>query len=150
MRIELHEEAVEELGDEWRDLHAADPLATPFVSPAWALASMRHYSGEARSWVLTAHENGRLIGLAPLAIRRERGIRALHVPAEQLADYWDVLALPAAREAVLDAFAAELRRRAGGWAELTLGRLQGAPGTGADLEHAGALAQRRVRLPVPG
>jgi CelD/BcsL family acetyltransferase involved in cellulose biosynthesis len=150
MRIELHENAVEELADEWRDLYATDPLATPFVSPAWALACMRHYSGEARSWVLTARDDGRLIGLAPLAIRRGRGIRSLHVPAEQLSDYWDVLSLPAAREAVLEAIAAELRRRAGEWDELTLGRLPQTSATAAALERAGVLARRGTGLPSPG
>jgi hypothetical protein len=34
--------------DEWAVLHAADPLATPYVSPGWARAWLRHWARRAR------------------------------------------------------------------------------------------------------
>jgi CelD/BcsL family acetyltransferase involved in cellulose biosynthesis len=150
MRIELHQDATEELAREWQELYAADPRATPFVSPAWVLSCWRHYGADARPWLLAARDQGRLVGLAPLAIRRRRGIRTLHVLAEQLADYWDVLALPAARAQVLDTLARELRRRAGEWDELSLTRLPpGSPSAGA-LARAGARVHSGTGLPSPG
>lgn len=150
MRIELHQDAVEGLAAEWRELHAADPMATPFVSPAWVLACWRHYAGEARPWVLAAREGNDLVGLAPLAIRRGRGIRSLLVTGEALGDYWDVLAVPSEREAVLAAMSRELRDRAGAWDELSLARLRAGSGTRAALERVGTLAAEGAGLPCPG
>lgn len=150
MRVDLHEEGVEDLAGEWNALFAADPLATPFVSAGWVLACWRHYAGDARPWILGARVDGRLVGLAPLALRRRRGVRSLHILAEPLSDYWDVVAVPAERSAVLTAVGEELRRRAGEWDEIVLGRMPEHSETPAALERAGLTALRGRGFPAPG
>lgn len=150
MRIELIQDGLEGLADEWRELHEVDPLATPFVSPGWVLPCWRHYAGDAKPWVLAARRGDKLVGLVPLAIRRVRGIRTLQVIAEALGDYWDVLAHPAERGAVLEAVTRELRRRAGEWDALSLARLPGKSGTRAALERSGTHTRRGPGLPCPG
>ncbi len=101
--------------DEWGAVHAADPLATPFVSPGWALAWMRHWTPRARPWVLLVRDGSRLAGLAPLTLQRFGPLRVLGMLGKEPGDYWDVVAAPADRAAVSAAVADELVQRRHEW-----------------------------------
>ena len=111
MRTELYAGSPDELAPEWEELFEADPVATPFVSPGWGLAWMRHLGSGAEPWLVTVRDEERLVGLAPLALDRGRWKRALRTIGKEPGDYWDVIAVPDHREAVTRAVAAELARR---------------------------------------
>lgn len=150
MRVELHEALDAGLTAEWWDLYAADPVATPFISPGWVHACWRHYPGEASPWLLAVRSGARLVGLAPFSIRRRRGIRTVSAVGELLGDYWDILAVPADRDEVLGAVARELANRAGEWDELALNRLPGDSATTRALMGVNLPGSCGPLLPCPG
>jgi CelD/BcsL family acetyltransferase involved in cellulose biosynthesis len=116
VRSELYGGTLEELAPEWETVFRADPNATPFVSPGWGLAWMRHWGTEADPWIVTVRDDdGKLLGLAPLAIERRAAIRVLKLIGKEPGDYWDVLALPEHREAVACEVAGEMARRGDEW-----------------------------------
>ena len=115
VRTELHSGSPEELASEWEGVFEADPDATPFVSPGWGLAWMRHFANGAKPWLVTVREGERLVGLAPLALDCPRRKRMLRMIGKEPGDYWDVIAVPEHRETVSAAVAAELARRADEW-----------------------------------
>jgi len=85
---------VEAALDEWAAVYATDPVATPFVSPAWARAWMHRWSPKAQPWVLMVRDGSRLAGLAPLTLRRYGALRVLGLLGKEPGDYWDVIAAP--------------------------------------------------------
>lgn len=115
VRTELHSGPPDELAAEWQELFEADPSATPFVSPGWGLAWIRHLGEHTEPWLVTVREDDRLVGLAPLALELRRSTRALRLVGKEPGDYWDVLARPDRRAAVTRAVAAELARREDQW-----------------------------------
>jgi CelD/BcsL family acetyltransferase involved in cellulose biosynthesis len=125
---------------EWEELHRSDPNATPFVSPGWGLAWLRHWSGGADPWLITVRDGERLLGLAPLAVERHRGLRMLRLLGKEPGDYWDVLALPEHRDAVSRAVAAELSRREDQWDVFFC---DGQPG---DSATAALIGERSLRV----
>lgn len=88
---------LEQLQGEWRWLWARCPTATTFQRPEWLLPWYRSF-GAAFSprppWVVTLRSEGRLVGLAPLAIREEDGARVVRLLGEGHADHLDVLMDP--------------------------------------------------------
>jgi CelD/BcsL family acetyltransferase involved in cellulose biosynthesis len=121
------EHAVADLRREWVELWRTDPVATPFQSPAWLLASWRHF-GTPEPLVLTARAGGELVGLLPLYLLREPGCRKLLPIGVGLSDYVGALldpAAPAVAEKFVEAIAATP-----GWDECWL----------PDLAADGALA----------
>jgi CelD/BcsL family acetyltransferase involved in cellulose biosynthesis len=149
MNVERHH-AIEPLLDEWADLHAADDRATPYGSAAWARASVGHGSQGAEPWCLTARDDdGRLVGLMALARRRRAGMRILRPFGVEHADCWDVLARPAARDAVERRLAVELRRRSGEWDALVLTHLTHASTLADALAGAGLHSRGHDALPQP-
>jgi CelD/BcsL family acetyltransferase involved in cellulose biosynthesis len=115
VRTELYAGSPEELASEWGEVFEADPDATPFVSPGWGLAWMRHLGEGTEPWLVTVRDGDRLVGLAPFALERGRARRTLRLIGKEPGDYWDVLAVPDHREAVTRAVAAELARREDHW-----------------------------------
>ena len=102
--------------DDWGRLYANDPAATPFSSPGWARAWMRQWAQGSEAWLLRVSDDAqRVVGLAPFVLRRRAGIRILSMLGKEPGDYWDVLADPAQREAVVAAVARELGRRRAAW-----------------------------------
>ncbi|HEU4978481.1 MAG TPA: GNAT family N-acetyltransferase [Solirubrobacteraceae bacterium] len=146
MRVECAER-LEDVLDGWAELHARDPLATPFASPGWARAWWEHWAAGARPRIVTVHDEGVLVGLAPFALRRVGPVRVLVGIGRHPGDYWAPLALPAAREGVMAAVAHALAERAGEWDLLVASGL--APGL--PLESALTGAGHRVvhRAPSP-
>ena len=106
---------VETVLDEWAVLYDADPTATPFVSPGWARAWIRHWAPRARPWVVLVRDGSRLAGVAPLALQRFGPVRLLSMLGKEPGDYWDVVAAPDERAAVSTAVARELVRRRHEW-----------------------------------
>jgi CelD/BcsL family acetyltransferase involved in cellulose biosynthesis len=88
---------LEALQGEWRWLWARCPEATTFQRPEWLLPWYRHfgpYFSPRPPWVVTLRSEGRLVGLAPLAIREENGARVVRLLGEGISDYLDVLMDP--------------------------------------------------------
>jgi CelD/BcsL family acetyltransferase involved in cellulose biosynthesis len=74
MNIEVVEQssALGPLREEWEALHAGSAADTVFASWTWCEAWLRHFPEE-RPWIVTARDGaGRLIGIAPLALRVAR------------------------------------------------------------------------------
>jgi CelD/BcsL family acetyltransferase involved in cellulose biosynthesis len=69
-------EEFEALGPGWDPLVRAMPRPSPFLLHGWLAEWWRYYgiSGETLA-VVTAHRQERLVGAAPLFVRRERGVR---------------------------------------------------------------------------
>ncbi len=131
MRTELHAGSPEELASEWEEVFEADPDATPFVSPGWGLAWIKHLGEGTEPWFVTVRDGERLVGLAPLALDRFRGTRFVRLVGKEPGDYWNVLAVPDHRQAVARAVAAELARRDDEWDVLSLAGQPGESATAA-------------------
>ncbi len=149
MDINIAHDRPEALLDRWVDLFGRDPEATPFTHPQWVLAWWRHWHGEGELWLVTVHDAGELVGLAPLVLRRTGPFRVLRVLGEDVSDYWHVLARPERRQAVVAAVAAELHRRRSRWDALALTRL--APGSEVPgrLRAVGLRLRRAPPEPYP-
>ena len=150
MRTDVHRAALDPLLPEWDELFRSDPEATPFSSAGWARAWWPHWARGADPWIVTVRDGDRLVGLAPLATTRRGPFRVLTELGRPPSNYWCVLALPAARAAVMAEVAAAIRAHAGEWNALLLGGLPG----GSDFERALRAAGLRVRVrrptPYPG
>jgi CelD/BcsL family acetyltransferase involved in cellulose biosynthesis len=147
VRTELYAGSPGELAPEWEEIYRADPGATPFVSPGWGLAWIRHWGEQTEPWLVTVRVDDRLVGLAALALERRRGTRVLRLVGKEPGDYWDVLALPEDRDAVTTAVAAELSRREEQWDVFFLA---GQPGQCATAGLSGERSLRvRGREPMP-
>ncbi len=72
-------EEVEKVRSEWAELQDASGSANPFLGPEWTLRWLELLQPDGDEvWVLTAREDGRLVGVAPLRLHtRLPGIRQL-------------------------------------------------------------------------
>jgi CelD/BcsL family acetyltransferase involved in cellulose biosynthesis len=144
---ELYSGTPDSLASDWEALYRADPSATPFVSPGWGRAWLRHWDHNAEPWLVTVRDGDRLVGLAPLVLERRRGARIVRMLGKDPGDYWDVLALPEHREAVARVVASELSRRENQWDVFFL---DGQPGDSATPALAGLKSLNvRARSPTP-
>ena len=66
---------LEALAGQWDELVLAMPRPSPFLLHGWITEWWRHLGEGARLAVSVAERDGRLVGAAPLAIRRHRGLR---------------------------------------------------------------------------
>ena len=150
METDLHDEGIESILAEWEGLFGGDPDATPFTSPGWAQAWWPHWAGAARPWILAVRDRGRLVGLAPLVLRRRGPFRIVAQLGRHPSNYWDVVAEPELRDAVASAVAEEIHRRRDEWDAVMLSALP----QGASIEHAliaqGFGVRRRDPVPYPG
>jgi CelD/BcsL family acetyltransferase involved in cellulose biosynthesis len=150
MEVDLHADQIDPILPEWEALYEADPAASPFTSAQWARAWWPHWAGSARPWLVAVREQGRLIGLAPLVLRRRGPFRVLGPLGREPGNYWDVLALPEYRSAVETAVARNLAERSGDWDAIALGGVPAGSGIGPALERAGLRVSRRPPVPHPG
>lgn len=150
MRVQLVDSVgVEAVLAEWGELHAADPSATPFVSPGWARAWLRRWPTAGRPWVLLVRRRAQLVGVAPLVIERRSGLRVLGMLGKEPGDYWDVVSAPDDRDAVGAAVAAELVSRRHEWDLAVLSCLvPGSPTAGA-MAAGGLRVHGRPAVPCP-
>lgn len=149
MRAFTQDELTEPLLAEWAELFAADPLATPFSSPAWARTWWRHWGAGARPLVVGARDGERLVALAPLVVRRTGPFRIARPLGDNLADYWDVIACDELRALATRAVADELMRRRGEWDVLVLKHLPPGSQTPAVLGAAGLALRPQAEYPYP-
>jgi CelD/BcsL family acetyltransferase involved in cellulose biosynthesis len=150
MRVELVDgPGVEAVLGEWAQLHAADPVATPFVSAAWARAWIAHWPRAGRPWVLLVRRGPRLVGVAPLMLERRGPVRVLGMLGKEPGDYWDVVSAPEDRDAVGAAVAGELARRRHEWDVALLSCLVPGSSTGPALAAAGLRVHRRAAVRCP-
>jgi CelD/BcsL family acetyltransferase involved in cellulose biosynthesis/glycosyltransferase involved in cell wall biosynthesis len=97
------------LRDEWDDLWAQCPAATPFQSSAWLVPWYRRLS-RGSACALALRHSGELVGLAPLLIDSlETGERRLSMAGAGISDYLDVLLAPRAEQSALAALWEYLR-----------------------------------------
>ena len=148
MDATIHDGDLEEILPAWDSVFAADDRATPFQSPAWAHAWWRHWGGGSRPWLIAVRDEGRVVGLAPLRVRRIAGARVLR-GFEEPGDYWDVLAVPELRPQVEEAVAREMLRRRGDWDAVVLSRLPHGSSTAAAVRSAGLRPVARFTTPCP-
>ncbi|HEX8438107.1 hypothetical protein [Archangium sp.] len=76
----------EALQGEWRWLWTRCPGAPPSLRPEGLLPWYQRHVPPDPLWVLTLRSEGRLVGLAPLAIRNENGARVVRLLGEGPAD----------------------------------------------------------------
>ncbi len=79
----------------WRDLDA-HPAVRPFQQYAWTAAWVRTIgaAGGRRLKVATLWQDGRLVAVLPLCIRRHKGMRILEWIAARVSDYCDAIVDP--------------------------------------------------------
>jgi CelD/BcsL family acetyltransferase involved in cellulose biosynthesis len=107
----------------WEQLLAADPTSSPFVSPAWVDAWMRHCGRAATLALVSVWCSGELVGVAPLMEITLHGTRFLTGAAQRDSDHWDVVARPDVRHAVVHAIVREIQRRRDRWDVVRLDHL---------------------------
>ncbi len=142
-------EDLDALQTEWLTLFDSDPVATPFSSFQWASAWCRHWSDGGSPWVLAVHEGERLVGLAPMMLRRRGPLRLLNGLGVGVGNYWDVLAAPDDRERVLAAVAAALRQRSSEWDAFFMDKLPEEATTEIALREAGLSLDHPTRWKSP-
>lgn len=132
---------IDALADPWRRL-VDDAADSAFESPDWLLPWLHCYGDAWEPRVLTWWANGSLVGIAPLAWRREsmRGlpVRRLAFCGETrtpLRGWVDIVASDTHRRTVTADFRRWLEDDAGGWDTLDLLRLPFGSATPAALER---------------
>ncbi|WP_143527363.1 GNAT family N-acetyltransferase [Rubrobacter xylanophilus] len=111
---------LEFLEDEWEELHAASPLATPFQSWAWLYSWWEVYGAGHEPCVITVRSGGRLVGLVPLLRERWTG---------------RVIFMGTGQSIYLDMLAREGEEGAATWAAAKTLREELRPWEVADLQH---------------
>ncbi|MBV8337021.1 MAG: GNAT family N-acetyltransferase [Alphaproteobacteria bacterium] len=116
LSIELltNDAEIERLLPDWSALWLRDTAATPFQWPDWLLTWWRHF-GTATPAVVTARCGEKLVGVLPLYILDDSGLRKLLPIGVGLSDYLDAL-VDDGVEGVIEALFAEAFQIAG-WQE---------------------------------
>jgi CelD/BcsL family acetyltransferase involved in cellulose biosynthesis len=97
VRIVQTEEEFNALKPVWDDLFDANPNHTPYQSWQWNATWWRHFGTPGELRLLVAEEEGRVIGIAPLRLRRRLHgfpFRHLELISGTRADYLDFLVRP--------------------------------------------------------
>lgn len=132
----------------WEQLFDDDPRATPFSSPAWSEAWLAHWSPGVDLRLMAVRDGGKLVGLAPMVLRRRGPLRVLRTMGEDPSDYWDVLAVQEKGQDVADAVASALRESAD-WDVAFLSHLPPDSWLPAALSDAGLNMRQWVLEPYP-
>jgi len=97
--------ALNDLRSEWELLWEDCPEASPFQHPFWLLCWWEKFGTDKRLSTLTFRSNGHLVGIAPLCLLSEGGIRKVMPIGVGLSDYIDCLfATPFRKIAVHELF----------------------------------------------
>jgi CelD/BcsL family acetyltransferase involved in cellulose biosynthesis len=97
VRIVQTEEELNALEPVWDELFNANPNHTPYQSWQWNATWWRHFGGSGELRLLVADDEGKVIGIAPLRLKRRlHGFRLRHleVISGKRADYLDFLVRP--------------------------------------------------------
>ena len=134
---------------DWERLFHVDELATPFSSPWWGRAWLEDWDPSAEPWLMRVRDGSRVAGIAPLALRRMRGVRILSMIGKEPGDYWDVIAASADRERVSAAVGNELARLRRCWDLSIVSCLPPESRTLASFERTGLQVFRRDPVASP-
>jgi hypothetical protein len=105
-RVHRSDAALHEVAQEWDELWARCPSATPFQARAWLTAWWRHYGSPGALRLAVARRDDELVGLG--AFHSSRGGQVLVPLGGDLCDWTDVLADPSCEPQALDALSAAL------------------------------------------
>lgn len=137
--VDTREDALAELRDEWTALFTESKCA-PFLAWEWMSAWDRAFGRGGRPFVLTAHRDGRLVGLLPLRSFK-RNVLGTHLgfmgAGAGGADYLDVIARPAESDAVAAAMIKYLSDDGRQFDLLRLDNLSNDSGIAAKLRMSG-------------
>jgi CelD/BcsL family acetyltransferase involved in cellulose biosynthesis len=98
--------------EEWEELYAGAPLATPFQSWAWLYSWWEFYGKDYELWLITVrNDRGLLVGVAPLMLERTVGFGRLLFVGTGFTDHLDVLAREGWEDPVSEALARVLERK---------------------------------------
>ncbi len=147
-----------ELALHWAQLRAASGDGDPFLSFDWLRIWLDAFADSATPWFLLAEQQGRVLGIAPLVLRRAAArikVRRLGFPVDDTVGplRYDFLIDSASRLPVLDALFAELARRRHEWDLLQLDGLRAdSPTRDFLMRGAGACASfcARSEHTLPG
>src|SRR3954453_6744071 len=92
IQILRREAELEALQPEWSDLYEASADRNPFLSYEWTAGCWQHLCSGASPFVVAARREGRLVGVAPLRLRRQLGFRVLRFIGDPRSDYLGFLA----------------------------------------------------------
>jgi CelD/BcsL family acetyltransferase involved in cellulose biosynthesis len=133
----------------WERLLAVDTTSSPFVSPGWVDAWIRHCGEGATLALVTVWSAGELMGVAPFMEVTVRGTRVLTGAARRDSDHWDVVARPDVREAVVRAVVGEIRRRRDRWDVVRLDHLPPDSTIESELRRSGLRVTTVASTPCP-
>ncbi len=108
MKFKLYDDPADywALARDWEGLLKASGIRSVFLTPQWVGLSYEYFAAEAECLLLTAWENGQLVGAFPFALRGD----ALRFSADEaLTDHSDVVVLPERRREVLSSLGPFLR-----------------------------------------
>lgn len=113
------DDALDELAQDWEQLYARCPNATPFQTRAWLTGWWRAYGRPGALRLVTVRRDEELVALGAFHLSRRLGMPVLVPLAEGLSDWTDVLVDPAHEHQALDALATALLAEPG-WQVLDL------------------------------
>lgn len=116
MQIRRHQDLSQLEADAWDQLAAASEPSTVFQTHAWHRAWWTAFGDQHELLLLSAHEGGRLVGIAPCCVTDRRAVRFL---GHGSSDYADLL-VPPARDDVREALWRSALEAARGWRRLEL------------------------------
>lgn len=116
MEIRRHDALAEVEPAGWQGLAAASTPGTVFQTQAWLGAWWRTFGTDHELLLLTAHDRGRMVGIAPLCVTREGAMRFV---GHGRSDYADLLIAPG-REDVRKRLWQDALDQARGWQKLEL------------------------------
>ena len=79
---------------EWEQLWERSPTAPPFQMPGWLIAWWEHFGDGKELWALGLREQDALVGMVPLCIHHEQGVRKVMLVGVAVSDYVDALFAP--------------------------------------------------------
>jgi CelD/BcsL family acetyltransferase involved in cellulose biosynthesis len=107
------------LEGDWEDLYHHSPRATPFQSWDWLYSWWEFYGEYYQLRLITIRDEGLLVGLIPLMLKRQGGFGRLLFIGTGLTDYHDILARKGWERKVSEA-GGQAIKEIGGWHVLDL------------------------------
>jgi CelD/BcsL family acetyltransferase involved in cellulose biosynthesis/ribosomal protein S18 acetylase RimI-like enzyme len=86
--------------DDWRRTIDADPRASLYQSPGWCMPWYRAFKSAYAPHLIVVRVGGSVVGLVPMAVDRASG--ELVFASHAMADYRDIVALPAYRALIVE------------------------------------------------
>lgn len=132
LHIQTHHDVnvLDELESEWNRLQATSYADSLFISWDWISIWWTHYSRKQDNlWLITAHDDDDLIGIAPLMIVNHHEARGINwrqlefISAEAPVDHWDFIIEKGYEDVVIPAFLDEIQHHKHGWDVLELSNI---------------------------